>query len=111
MDSYTFGIDTAAIEMAEAFSKFDNKNFKKAYIRAVQNFDGHLNSLLYNKMDAHSKAYFLESILPNVINTFNGIRENYRGRKNSYHMNVCCGKAITHFRWKIKIARNSIVKG
>lgn len=101
MDSYTFGNNIEAIEMAEAFSKFENKNFKKAFIRAIQNFDGHLNSLLYSKMDAHSKAYFLESILPNVIKTFGRIRENYQGRKNSYHMNVCCGKAITHFQYKI----------
>jgi len=106
MDSYCFGSDSPAIEMAEALAKFENKNFKKAYIRAVQNFDEHLSNLTYSKMDNHSKSYFLEHILPNVITSFNSIRERYRGKKGAFHMNYACGKAITHFRFKINQRRN-----
>lgn len=109
MDKYTFGNNQAAQEMSEVLNQFENKNFKKAYVRAVQNFDGHLVSLLYSQMDNHSKAYFLEQVLPNVITSFNNIRNNYRGRKNSFHMNKACGKAVVHFRFKINQVRKTIL--
>ena len=110
VDTYTFGSDEAAIEMAEALKKFTNKNFKKAFTRAVQNFDSHINNLIYSQMDSHSKAFFLEALMPNIISSFNGIRNNYRGRKNAFHMNYACGKAIMHFRYKINQTRKVITK-
>ena len=108
-ERFTFGCDEHAVAISEAFSKFDNKNFKKSFTRAVQNFNGHLNSLYMSNLNGHSKAFYLETLMPQIINTFNGIRENYRGRKNAYHMNVACGKAIQHFRFKVKKCRESIV--
>jgi hypothetical protein len=110
MDSYTFGSDNAAIAMSESLNKFDNWKFKKAFVRAVQNFDTHLSNLYTANMDRHSKAYFLEQVLPNVITSFNKIRDNYRGKAGAYHMNFACGKAVGHFRYKINVYRQEVIK-
>lgn len=109
-DSYTFGSDKAAVAMAESLNKIDNKKFKKAYVRTVQNFHTHLSNLMYNKMDSHSKAYFLEQVFPNVVVSFNSIRDNFRGKPGAYHMNFACGKAVGHLRHRIKILRNTIIQ-
>lgn len=110
MKEYSFGSDNAALAMVETLSKFDNWKFKNTYARAVHNFDTHISNLMKTNMDSHSKAFYLEQLMPNIVTSFNYIRDSYRGKKGAYHMNFACGKAVGHFRFKIAEARREITK-